>query len=231
MLRWHTRGSEMHGMGFHDDDYFVDAQKGFTGGIFPFPAFELIRQNNSVFSSIFGYQGTGNITLSIQGQAELANGEYVSGNYFHGLGVRSAAGRLPGIEDDRAGAPAVAAISFALSQKRFGGPASAVGQSWHPHGARRTTQPRCVDDFARSHRTCICRAGDQCADRLCCVEACQIVSLWSETQRSAGPDGSNSDPAERRHSGWLPACPKCLPDRPDDRAAARMRPVAWLPQA
>src|SRR6185312_16060518 len=21
MLRWHTRGSEMHGMGFHDDDY------------------------------------------------------------------------------------------------------------------------------------------------------------------------------------------------------------------
>ncbi|HEY7304673.1 MAG TPA: ABC transporter permease [Bryobacteraceae bacterium] len=128
MLRWHTHGSEMHGMGFHDDDYFEDPQAGFTGGIFPFPAFELIRQNNSVFSSIFAYQGTGNLNLVIDGQAEQAKAEYVSGDYFHGLGVPPVAGRLLGAEDDHAGAPAVAILSFALSQKRFGEARNAVGR-------------------------------------------------------------------------------------------------------
>ncbi len=129
MLRWHTHGSEMHGMGFHDDDDYFESPQGFTGGIFPFPAFELIRENNSVFSSTFGYQGTGNLNLRIHGQAEQVQGEYVSGDYFHGLGVHPTAGRLPSAGDDRPGAPAVAAISFAMSQRRFGGPANALGQS------------------------------------------------------------------------------------------------------
>lgn len=129
MLRWHTRADEMHGMGFHDDDYFTDTRDGFTGGIFPYPAFAFMRRNNSVFSSMFAFQGTGNLNVVIDRQAELAHGEYVSGDYFHGLGVRPVAGRTLGDEDDRAGAPAVTVISFALSQRRFGAAANALGQS------------------------------------------------------------------------------------------------------
>src|SRR5215469_13117519 len=129
MLRWHTRGSEMHGMGFHDDDYFEDPQAGFTGGIFPFPAFELVRERNSVFSSIFAYQGTGNVTLMIQGQAAQVKGEYVSGDYFRGLGIPSAAGRLVSDEDDRASSIPVATISFALSRRYFGDARNALGRS------------------------------------------------------------------------------------------------------
>jgi predicted permease len=129
MLRWHTRSGQMDGMGYHDDDYFTDTRNGFTGGSFPYPAFELMQRNNSVFSSIFAYQGTGNLNLVIGGQAELVQGEYVSGDYFHGLGLRPAAGRILSAADDRAGAPAVAVISFALSQRHFGGAANALGQS------------------------------------------------------------------------------------------------------
>src|SRR5260370_35009263 len=52
----------------------------------------------------------------------------VSGEYFRGLVVSAAAGRLIDSGDDRPGAAPVAAISFATSQQRFGGPSSAIGQ-------------------------------------------------------------------------------------------------------
>jgi hypothetical protein len=53
----------------------------------------------------------------------------VSGDYFRGLAVLPAAGRLILPDDDRAGAPAVVVVSHSLSQKRFGGVANASGQS------------------------------------------------------------------------------------------------------
>src|SRR5712672_3046142 len=87
------------------------------------------RRNDSVFSTVFGYQGAGDLNLTYRGHAELARTEYVSAEYFRGLGIPPAAGRLIAPDDDRAGAPAVAVISFALSQRRFGGPENAPGQS------------------------------------------------------------------------------------------------------
>jgi hypothetical protein len=58
-----------------------------------------------------------------------ASAEYVTGEYFRGLAVSPAAGRLIDSEDDRPGAAPVAVISFATSQNRFGGPPNAIGQS------------------------------------------------------------------------------------------------------
>jgi hypothetical protein len=100
-----------------------------TSGIFPFPAFELFVENNAVFSSLFAYYPSGNRSLIINGQAGTGSGEYVSGEYFRGLAVPPAAGRLIVPEDDHVGAPPVAVVSFAFSQRRFGGPANASGQS------------------------------------------------------------------------------------------------------
>jgi predicted permease len=65
----------------------------------------------------------------VKGQAEQASGEFVSGDYFHGLQVSPAAGRLILPDDDRAGAAPIAVVSFAFSQRRFGDAASALGQS------------------------------------------------------------------------------------------------------
>jgi predicted permease len=128
VLSWHTPRPEMHGSNRHDESY-NDPKGGFIGGIFAYPAFELLRKNEAVFSSVFGYQGAGGLTLTFRGHAELANTEYVSGDYFRGLGIPPAAGRLIAPDDDLASAPATAVISFALSQKRFDGPENAPGQS------------------------------------------------------------------------------------------------------
>ena len=67
--------------------------------------------------------------LAVRGQATSASTEYVTGEYFRGLEVSPAAGRLIDSEDDRPGAAPVAVISFATSQNRFGGPPNAIGQS------------------------------------------------------------------------------------------------------
>ena len=101
-----------------------------TAGIFPFPAFELIRTNSgAVFSSVFAYYPTRKVNVMVKAQAEQASGEFVSGDYFRGLEVSPAAGRLIIPDDDRVGAPAIAVLSFAFSQRRFGDAASAPGQS------------------------------------------------------------------------------------------------------
>ncbi len=125
-------GGEQHAFVMHSMSGrgYSDSKTGLTSGIFPYPAFELFqRGSDAVFSSVFAYYPTGNLNVMVKGQAGLAGGEYVSGDYFRGLAVAPAAGRPIVPQDDRAGAPPVAVVSFAFSQRRFGGPANATGQS------------------------------------------------------------------------------------------------------
>ena len=131
VLNWHakTTGPDfvMHGMsGSSWDD-----SRGITTGIFPFPAYELFRKNDAVFSIVFAHYPSWQVrslNLVAKGQAGIAAGWIVSGDYFRGLGVAPAAGRLIDSEDDRPGVPAVAVVSYAFSQRRFGGAANAAGQ-------------------------------------------------------------------------------------------------------
>ena len=128
ILSWHTPRREFNGSNRHNNS-FPDPKGGFVGGFFAYPAFELLRKHDDVFSSVFGYQGAGALNVSAGGRAELAQGEYVSGEFFGGLDIAPAAGRLIGPDDDRAGAPGTAVVSFALSRTRFGGPEHAAGQA------------------------------------------------------------------------------------------------------
>jgi macrolide transport system ATP-binding/permease protein len=132
VLNWHakTRRGDfvMHSM---SGTTYDDPKSGTTAGLFPFPAYELFRKNDSVFSIVFAHfqcWQVRRLNLTIKGQADLATGWNVSGDYFSGLGVPPAAGRLIIPDDDRVGAPAVAVVSYGFSQRRFGGAANAAGQ-------------------------------------------------------------------------------------------------------
>lgn len=100
---------------------------GTTSPNFPYPAFELLRDHNEVLSALFGHAGGGRLNLVIDGNAELADGQYVTGGFFSGLGVAPAAGRLIDHDDDRLGAPAIAVIANDYWHSRFGGSPSVVG--------------------------------------------------------------------------------------------------------
>lgn len=102
---------------------------GESGAIFPFPSFERLREVSApVLSSLFAHKPAGSLNVMIRGGAEVASGEFVSGEFFRGLGVLPAAGRMIDADDDRSGAPSVAVLSLAYSQRRFGDPGSAIGQ-------------------------------------------------------------------------------------------------------
>src|SRR5690348_9826281 len=63
LLSWHAPRREMHGTNRHSNSY-DDPNGGFIGGFFCYPAFELFRKNDTVFSSVFGYQGAGRLNLT-----------------------------------------------------------------------------------------------------------------------------------------------------------------------
>jgi macrolide transport system ATP-binding/permease protein len=111
---------------------YPDAKLGVVSGIFPYPAFESLERDDGIFSDLFGYAHTREVrtlSISIQGHAETAPGELVTGDYFEGLRIVPAAGRLITTDDDRVGAPAVAVVSYAFSRRHFGDASHAAGQS------------------------------------------------------------------------------------------------------
>jgi macrolide transport system ATP-binding/permease protein len=127
-MTWRAPQSENHGLSRHNST-FNDAEAGYTSGVFSYAAFELFARRDDLFSSVFAYQGTGLVSLTIHDETAPARGEYVSGSYFRGLGVVPGAGRLLGPADDRDEAPPVVMITTALAERRFGRPEAAVGQT------------------------------------------------------------------------------------------------------
>jgi macrolide transport system ATP-binding/permease protein len=134
VVKWHSKpfsfgnGSEfvMHSTDGRTDD---DAS-GVTAGIFPFVAFELLQTSSSpVLSSVFAHKHAGRMNVIVNGEADIAEGEFVSGDFFLGLEVLPIAGRLIQFDDDRAGAAPVAVLSHGYSERRFGNAVSAIGQT------------------------------------------------------------------------------------------------------
>ena len=97
-----------------------------------YPFFREIHKQSDLFESVFAFAPLGsdrrNITVAADNAAERADGEMVSGDYFRGLGVAAAAGRLIGESDEQQDAQ-VAVLSFAYWSRRFGADPAVVGRS------------------------------------------------------------------------------------------------------
>ena len=86
-----------------------------------------MREQQGPLSDIFAFGGV-DLNVSADGQADVANGQAVSGNYYRGLGVQTAVGRLLTDEDDKASATPVAVLSHRYWQKRFSGDPAVIGK-------------------------------------------------------------------------------------------------------
>ena len=118
----------------HSGESYPEPGAGITSPNFPYPVYELLRDTNQVLSSLFGHTRAGRLNIVIDGQAEVAHGQYVTGDLFNGLGVSAAAGRVIGREDDRANAAPVAMLTFEYWRSRFGGDTAVVGKSIQLNG-------------------------------------------------------------------------------------------------
>lgn len=107
----------------HDDPVY-----GMTSPDFPFAPLAILAKQDSVFSSLFGYAPSGDRIVRIKEQANQANGVFVTGDYFRGLAIAPAAGRLLAPADDQPNAAPAIVLSYAYCIRHFGDPANAVGQ-------------------------------------------------------------------------------------------------------
>ena len=96
---------------------------------FSYPTFEEFRARNQAFSSLFGFVSLRKANINIDGQANLAEGELVTGDYFSGLGVAAIMGRAIIHDDEKHSAPRAAVISYGYWSRQFGRSPAAVGKS------------------------------------------------------------------------------------------------------
>jgi predicted permease len=110
--------------------------------------FEYIRDHNQVFdSTVASVANIENANVGWNGSARAANVSGVSGDFFQGLRVTPAAGRVFSDADDKPGAPDVAIISYAFWQKYMGGELSAVGKTITVNGTPMTVVGVAPRDF------------------------------------------------------------------------------------
>ena len=108
--------------------------------LFSVADYEHYRDHNSVFSDMLG-TASGHVEPQTAGRSpELRHGpaapgtealgvECVTGNFFNALGVRSAAGRLLGDQDNRPASPPVAVVSWTYWTERLHGRPDVLGTS------------------------------------------------------------------------------------------------------
>lgn len=92
------------------------------------PLWEAIRSNQRVFSGMLAWGGH-EFDLARGGESHLAQGLYVSGDYFETLGVRPALGRLFQPSDDCRSCPPTVVLSYAFWQSHFDGISNIIGSN------------------------------------------------------------------------------------------------------
>src|SRR5215475_5886238 len=87
-----------------------------------------LRAPESPLSEVFAFAPLREINTVLGQQAEVINGQAVSGGYYTGLGVQPALGRAITDEDDQPGAAPVVVLSHKFWQERFAANPAVIGQ-------------------------------------------------------------------------------------------------------
>lgn len=102
----------------------------FSATSFASNTYREIKEQNRVFDNTFAYAANDeDVNIELNGHAESAHLQAVSGNFFDGLGVSPVLGRtlLPG--DDTDAAPPAVMVSDAFWQKHFGSASDVSGKT------------------------------------------------------------------------------------------------------
>jgi macrolide transport system ATP-binding/permease protein len=94
---------------------------------FSYSAFQSLQSRVPQFSDLVGFEDD-DFSVTANGTTEVADGQFVSGNYFTGLGVRPMAGRILTPQDDASGMPPVVVLTHQYWEKRFGLDPQVIGR-------------------------------------------------------------------------------------------------------
>jgi hypothetical protein len=99
-----------------------------VSGSFSYAAYRQFRDSLPQFSDLVAY-APNQFTVTAGGASEFALGQFVSGNYFTGLGAQPLIGRPILPEDDAAGRPVVAVLTYRYWEKRFALDPTVIGHA------------------------------------------------------------------------------------------------------
>ena len=103
-------------------------------GMYSYALYERLKAETPEFEEVAAFQAGGQrLSARREGAETVARtlrSEYVTGNYFHTLGVRAFGGRVFTQDDDRPGAPPVAVISHRVWQTTYGSDPTVVGSTF-----------------------------------------------------------------------------------------------------
>jgi predicted permease len=120
------------------DDCCVEGGPQDRWGMFSFPLFERLKAQTPEFEEVMAFQaGRGELSVRRQGvdvASRPLRSEYVTGNYFHTLGIKAFGGRVFILDDDKPAAAPVAVLSHRAWQTIYGGDTSVVGSTFIVEG-------------------------------------------------------------------------------------------------
>ena len=96
---------------------------------FSYRAFERFKANNRTLSPIFAFARLYRANVVMDGDAQVGDGQLVTGEYFAGLGVNAVLGRTIQDTDDNLAAPPVAVLGYRYWQQRFKLDPTIIGKS------------------------------------------------------------------------------------------------------
>jgi predicted permease len=102
--------------------------------LFRYEVFERMRESQAQakegpLSDLFAFAPVREVNAVVGDQAQLVDGQAVSGNYYAGLRIQPNLGRAINDEDDKRGAPLVVVLSHQFWQQRFGANPAVIGQT------------------------------------------------------------------------------------------------------
>jgi predicted permease len=131
----------------HTSD-FPGGQTGYGDTSLRMQVYEALRPEKRVFTDLMAWVplGTGKVPVRYGAQPEEAQADMVSGNFFSGLGVPSAAGRTFTLDDETQHSP-FAVLSYAYWKSRFNLSPSVLGQPLFIKGVPFTIVGVAAPDF------------------------------------------------------------------------------------
>jgi predicted permease len=121
MLEWHASKWPQKYVEDLEGSSFGNEHDGQSSYSFTYPQYQQFKNQNHVFSSTFAFAANSDaVNVGIDGRAESAVVQGVSGNYFSGLGIQAVVGRTILPEDDQEFAPTTAVVSNSFWKQKLG---------------------------------------------------------------------------------------------------------------
>jgi predicted permease len=127
LVLFRSVGGEKFDIGGHNGSITRDSSGQTVKSSFPYQTYTRFREQPGALSDVFAFAPL-SLNVNAFGQADVASGQAVSGNYYTALGVPAVAGRTLTDADDNAAAPPVAVITHRYWHSRFGGDPAVIGK-------------------------------------------------------------------------------------------------------